>query len=386
MNLITQVKELITNPDLDKIEIYRQLFGDDIQIAYDTARRQLKGIENFLNLLEDSDSSFGKLSELQSERIKIQTEKAEFARMLREQSRADLTEEKIVNAIRSTYKNYSVPKINFIPKKVGGTSMVLGISDLHYGAEFKICDLVGQLINEYNPEICEQRMWKILDDIVRYAEKNNIKEVTIFNLGDGIEGLLHISQLLILRYGVIESVAYLSSFILKWIITLSQYMRVNYKQVRDNHSDMRLITGKKGDFPHENLSLLTIWHLRELIEMKQIPNITVQGYNDEGNVYCNVGGFDVLAVHGHNEGSSLAKSLKDYSMLYSNNNIDYLLAGHLHYGACEDVSIGKEVVRFPSVMGGNDYSVKNKKISDAGAKILLLENGVGITDEHRIKF
>ena len=51
MNLITQVKELITNPDLDKIEIYRQLFGDDVQIAYDTARRQLKGIENFLNLL-----------------------------------------------------------------------------------------------------------------------------------------------------------------------------------------------------------------------------------------------------------------------------------------------------------------------------------------------
>ena len=199
MKLITQVKELITNPDLDKIEIYRQLFGDDVQIAYDTARRQLKGIENFLNLIEDSDNSLSKLSDLHSERIKIQTEKAEFARMLREQSRADLTEEKIVNAIRSVYKNYSAPKIDVIPRKVSSTSMILGISDLHYGAEFKICDLVGQLLNEYSPEICEQRLWKILNETVKYAEKNNIKEVTIFNLGDGIEGLLHISQLLVLR-------------------------------------------------------------------------------------------------------------------------------------------------------------------------------------------
>lgn len=381
---ISSIRSLISDQDLDKCEIYKEIFGEDV--AYDTARKQLRGIQNFIDLLEDQGGA-NKLRELQAEKIKIQTEKSEYLRALREQSRADLTEEKIVAAIRDVYKNYNVPKVKPILKQKNDLSSVLGISDMHYGSEFTIKDLLGSIMNEYSPEICEQRMWTVLEETIKYLNKNNINEVTVFNLGDGIEGLLHISQLLILRYGVIESATYLASFLLKWILTLvDSGIRVNYKQVRDNHSDMRIITGKKNDFPHENLSKVILWHISEVIKIKEIPNVTVQGYNDEGNVYCNVGGFDILAVHGHNESSNLAKSLKDYSFLYKNNNIDYLFAGHLHYAASEDVGLGKEVVRFPAIMGGNDFSVQNKKMSNAGAKILLLEEGVGITDEHRIKF
>ena len=386
-DILSYIKNLIINQELDKTEIYQEIFGETV--AYDTARKQLKGIENFINLVEDgcefSDSKIEqKIRELQVERIKLQTEKSEYNRQLREQTRADMTEEKIVAAIRDISKNIKVEKIKPITPKKNDVAMVLGKADMHYGAEFKILDLVGNILNEYSPEIFEDRMWKVLSELVNYAEKNNINEVTIFNLGDDIEGILHISQLLILRYGMIDSVIHLAAFLTKWILTLATHMRVNYKIVRGNHSDARILTGKKGDFPHENLSKIIVWHLQTLVREKDVPNVTVQGYNEEGNVYCNINGFDILAVHGHNESSNLAKSLKDYIMLYSKNNIDYLFAGHLHSGLSEEVCKNKEVIRFPSIMGGNDYSVFHKKISNAGAKILLFEKNIGITDEHRI--
>jgi len=325
-----------------------------------------------------------KIQELQKERIRVQTEKIELNNLLRQQVRADMTEDKIVDALKNKLKDIYVSNIKPIQRKKNDISTLVALADMHYGVEFEILDLIGNVLNKYSPEIFEQRMWTILNDIVIYANKNNINEVTILNLGDELEGIIHVSQLMSLRYGAIESVILLSDFLVKWILTLAQYLRVNYKQVQGNHTESRILTGKKGDFPHENLSKIIIWHLRSVMESKNVPNISIQEYNAEGNVYFNLSGYDILAVHGHNESNNLIKSLNDYTMLYNKNNIDYLMAGHLHMGLSADACKDKEVVRFPSIMGGNEYSLSIKKMSNAGTKIILFEKDKGITDEHRI--
>lgn len=314
--------------------------------------------------------------ELQKERVKLQTEKSEYARWIREEARDDLIAEKIVEAIRDL-PPVKIPE--FYKIYPCGRSAILAFGDEHYGAEFKINGLHGEVINEYSPEIFEHRMWDLKFEIFDLIEKENISVLNVYSLGDFADGILRCEQLRKLRYGVIESTVRYANFIAEWLNELTERVIVKYQMTYGNHTELRLIGQPKGAFKDENTGLF----VREIIatRLENNPNF-IMVKNPTGLIYDEVAGLKVLGIHG--EVSNMENAINQFSNTYKT-PIDILIGGHMHHYKAETVGRNREVINVPSIVGIDDYAMQINKTSNPGATLLLLEECKGIVTEHHIK-
>ena len=314
--------------------------------------------------------------ELEKERKKIQTEKLEYNRYLRSDARDEMIVEKISNALQSN-NIVNLNKHN-IESKQGNRQGVLCFGDEHYGKMFKILGLNGEIINEYNSEVFERRMEKLLDETIKICKKERLDSIKVFNMGDFVEGVLRISNLLIQEIGVIESSVRYSVYLANWLNELTKYVNVEFQKVDGNHSMLRMLNTPKGTFENENTSII----LRNEIlrTLKGNPNFKYIE-NPTGFIFSNVCGYNLIGIHESNK--SYEQSLKDFSMIY-NKPIDYLLHGHYHHSSFKEVGIQKGVIGIPSIIGIDGYSMSIFKTSTPSAKFLIFEENKGQVQENTI--
>lgn len=317
---------------------------------------------------------------IKKERIKLQSEKLEFNKWLREYSRDELITEKIVEAIEKI-KPVTLPK-NIITKPfVTSKDYLLVISDAHYGVEFDIKDIYGYTLNKYSPEIFEQRMWELYYKVVEQIDKDDIKVLHIWDLGDALEGILRAnSQLMTLKYGVIDSSILYANFISEWLNELSKHVIIKFQMVkRSNHNQLRLVGQPKDAFKDEDMSksMLTLIKAR----LKGNDNITIIE-NPTGLAYSQ------LACHtcigGHFETKQLNDKLKSLSKMYKV-PFDYLFSGHWHSSFSEEGGVNSEAISVRSIIGLNPYSETLGKTANAGASMFVFDKTDGIVDEHKYK-
>lgn len=319
-----------------------------------------------------------KLCELKKERHKIQTEKLEFNKNIRELARDELIAEHIKEAIEA------LPPIK-IPKSVavgeGDREYLLCLADAHYGIEFEIKDLFGNIINAYSPEIFEQRMNTLLSEVIATVKKEKIRMLSVWELGDGIQGMLRLnSQLMQLRYGVIESSLLYAEYMANWLTALSEYVMVDFQMVVDsNHNQLRLCGAPKNAFPDENMSRVISSFLRE--RLKNNRNIVVTE-NETGMNYGVFAGSSVLGIHG--EVKNLGNAINDLSRAY-NVQLDYIIAGHKHHAESTEVGINAEAIHIRSIIGVDPYGMSLNRTSNAGAAMFVFESGKGKVCEFTYK-
>jgi hypothetical protein len=343
-----------------------------MQRAYDNVFRQ----NGFVGV--QGDELDIKKRELEKAKIKLQTEKLEYNRWLREEARDELICEKICEAIKT------LPPLE-IPKRItpihSNREGVLLLADAHYGAEFKIVGLFGEVLNEYSPEIFEARMWNLLNQVVEICHKEGFTSLNVYDLGDEIDGLLRVSQLWKLRYGVIDSAVYYGRFITTWLNELSKYVYIKYQMVKDsNHCQLRLLGQPKNTFKDENVSTIIADKITDRLGAN--PNFEfVQ--NPTGLIFDNnIVGYSVLGAHG--ECKNLEQAIKELSRTYKT-QIEFMVGGHKHHQNSTNVGIESDVVAAPSIIGIDDYSLSLNKTSDPGATLFILESGRGKVQEYNIK-
>ena len=319
--------------------------------------------------------------ELEKERKKLQTEKIEYNRWIREDARDEMILESICNAMK-TLPSISRPRPIFIPHNLSQEKeYLLCIADAHYGVEFTLPDLLGNNINAYSPEIFENRMWKLLDEVISIIRKEDISHLNVWELGDGIEGILRLtSQLMKLRYGIIDSSLRYANFLADWLLELSKYVKISFQMVKDsNHCQLRICNAKKNAFPEENMSKVVLAFLKE--RLKDVDRITISE-NPTGFTFDNFCGSYTLGNHG--EMKNFASSVNDFERLY-NQQVDYVICGHIHHFKAEEVGKNSEVIACRSIMGGDPYGASLNRVSNAGASLFVFENGKGKTCEYTIK-
>ena len=323
-----------------------------------------------------ADELAAKLREINKERVKLQTEKIEYNRWLREEARDELICEKIIDAIREN-NSLIAPEPVIVNKP--SKSAIIAFGDEHYGTEFTIYGLHGEIINAYSPEIFEQRMWALFYKVLEIIEKEDLTTLYVFALGDFTDGVLRCSQLMKLRYGVVEGTVRYANFIANWLNELSKYIKVKYQMVYGNHSELRMLGQPKGTFKEENTGLF----VREMIKtrLENNPNFEMI-VNPTGLIFDTIEEFNVLAIHG--EVRNMENAIKDFSNTY-NTDIRILIGGHMHHYKAETVGVGREVVNVPSIIGIDDYSMSLNKTSNPGATLLVVEQGEGISVEYKIK-
>lgn len=314
---------------------------------------------------------------LQKERVKVQTEKIELNRWIREYSRDEQIAQYIVNEI-SKLTPLNIP--NKIISNDNKVSYALAYSDCHLGSEFELKGLLGETLNQYSPEIFEERMWNLLAKVKKIVEKENISLLHVWDFGDDIDGMLRVSQLFKLRYGVVEQTIKYADFISNWLNELSKIVNVKFQMVVDsNHSQLRMLGQQKNTFKDDNMSKVIITFIKE--RLKDNPNIEIVE-NPTGMIYDIVCGYNILGVHG--EIKDMEKRIRELSEIYKT-KINYLIGGHLHHSKSKNIGIDVDIINIPSIIGMDDYSLSLGKSANAGAKLFAFEEGNGKSIEYTIK-
>jgi hypothetical protein len=320
--------------------------------------------------------------DIEKERQKLRTEKLEYNRWLREEARDELICERICEAIKEL-PPLDVPNVlpaNVVGRIHGKREGCLLIADPHYGVDLKINGLFGETINEYSPEIFESRMWNLLTQVIDICEKEGFTSLHVYDLGDEVDGMLRVSQLFKLRYGVIESTVRYGRFITEWLNELSKHVYVKYQMVKDsNHCQLRMLNQPKNTFKDDNMSYIIAEKLMD--RLGDNPNFEfIQ--NPTGYIFENVVGYNVFGCHG--ETKSMEQAIKDFSRTYRV-DIDFMVGGHKHHQNSTNVSIQSDVISAPSIIGVDDYALSLNKTSDPGATLFVLEQDKGKVMEYNIK-
>lgn len=316
------------------------------------------------------------MRELKKERYKLQTEKLEFNRWLRENARDELIVEHICQAVEKL-EPLVIPKP--IPSVQSDREGVLIFGDEHYGTEFEILGLTHEIINSYSPEIFENRMWDLLEQTISITRKEEFSKIHVFSMGDFEDGLLRVKQLMQLRYGVVEGTVRYADFISNWLNELSKYVGVDYQATNGNHTELRMLGQPKGTFTKENMGLVVDAMITTRLAGN--PNFSYVK-NPTGYIFANILGYNLLGIHG--EVKNMEQAIKDFSHMYRV-RLDFLVAGHKHHARSETVGINQEVINVPSIIGIDDYSLSIHKTSNAGATFLVFEKGKGKSIEYSIK-
>lgn len=312
------------------------------------------------------------------EKKKAQTLRVEMNRWLTEESRYRLILETVQQSIMNL-EPLQVPEFKNTEKSRKDKAGILCFSDCHYGAEFEIRGLNGEIINQYSPEICERRMWDILEQTLEVIKKEGLTELHIFSLGDDIDGILRVGQLFKLRYGVIESTIKYAQFLATWLNELSKYVRIKFYITHGNHSQLRMINQPKNTFKEENMGIIIVEFVKNFLkENKNFELIT----NPTGHIYTKIFEFNIMGIHG--EVKNIEQAKKDFTDFYKQ-PIDILIGGHKHSEASKNVAVNRDVIRVPSVMGVNDFAEQIIKSSNAGAKLLILEPDNGKKIDYFLK-
>ncbi|MEQ6355241.1 hypothetical protein ABNX05_11485 [Lysinibacillus sp. M3] len=311
--------------------------------------------------------------EIQKERNKLSSEKNELNKWIREQARTENVYEKIEQAI-TNLSPIQVPKCE-IKENNNKRTAIIDIADSHFGSEGKILGFNDEVLAEYNVEIFKRRMWELLEHTISIIEKEKLTHVTVLNLSDSIDGLLHMNQLQFQQLGVADQVMQFAEFTSEWLNALSEYVTIDYRSVLGNHSENRYLNSSRGEFAQENMERLIVWYLKtRLCENKRI-----QVYDAKSIIYFDVLGTKILATHGQDE-KNLESSIKDYMMIY-NINVHLFKTGHLHHLNNKVIGMNGlqniEHMQSPSMCGINEYSLKLKKTANAGSLITIFEQGYG---------
>lgn len=374
--------------DADYSELAPYVYGKDY--APDVARRMMYGSRATLDILEEEfegnisiddvellDSLSIKKRELQKERAKLQTEKTEYNRWIGEDAREELFLEKIIEAITDCAPPPAEPIISGDDTQTQQEG-VLCFADCHFGKEFKVYGLNGEILNEYSPDIFYQRMNSLLAQTIERGHQNNLHSIKVLFLGDALDGFLRHSQLMTLKYGVVDSAIYYGKYMADWLYKLSQEFNVEYYQVCGNHGELRLLDGRKNEHLDDNIEKVTL----EIIRAYNInnPNLKIVE-NKSGNIFTDVCGYNILGIHGEIKDSKNA--MKDYMTVY-NEEIDYLICGHKHHSSLVNCGYKKYIIGIGSIVGSDDFSMRILRTSEASANFLIFEKNKGRTVDYSI--
>lgn len=256
--------------------------------------------------------------------------------------------------------------------------MVVAIGDIHFGEIMDVRGFLGEPINFYNEAVCSDRMKQLLYRIRDIQAKENTKCIHVMVVGDCIAGMLRMSQLQNLQYGIVDATMKFSELFARWVKALADMTEVNIDihLVGGNHDEVRPLGSKAGEFPKDNMIKIIQWYLEAKLDgyggTVRIHPLTGKYH------YVEVEGYNVLMLHG--EGGKIQDLCRDAVNVYGH-HVDYFICGHLHHE--EEIASGTTkngnsvIVRVPSLCGMDGFAQKLGRYSKPGATVMILQQGFG---------
>lgn len=365
------------NYDKDWAEIVSDY---DLAFSPDTLRKAGVGIK----LASDAGMDFGNDDREEIDRNFVERQKMyDLQRGIRKDMREFSRTELICETIREAIKN--LPKVEIDMEIENRPSdqkrereLVVGIGDFHFGADFKVHGLYGEVLNNYNSAVFARRMTMLMNYIWEICEKEKPDQVTVMIVGDMLDGMLRNSQLQRLEYGIVDSAMQLGEILTQWFVDLEELINIPIRvaAVRGNHGEIRPLGTKAGQFPEENMERIVMHYLRARLGDEQW--IWIMENDAPMTQMVEVCGYQFMLTHG--QSMNIEKMAQDSVNLY-NKPIDVFMVGHLHKSQSFQSGIMNGtniyVERVPSLCGMDPYAQSKGYGAHPGATAILMEAGYG---------
>lgn len=296
--------------------------------------------------------------ELRREKMRLQDQKREVNKLLREWARAEHIQDEIQKAICNMealpvlerHVEYSENSMN---------EAILMLSDWHIGM------MTDNAVNTFNHAVLMERIEKLLENTIIHCRRHDIRRIHLFVLGDIVNGLIHVTTRINNEENVIKQSMMAAEILANMMNRLSETMDVDIWWSRGNHD--RVTANKKESICGESFADLILWYLRA--RMEGIEGITFhENTVDDEIVVADICGNMIFAAHGHKD--KPAKAVENLSLLLKQFP-DMVLLGHFHSAAEREIQ-GAEVIVNGSLCGTDDYAMSLRRTSHPSQKLLIV--------------
>ena len=358
-------------------EMLDEVFG----VSKDESKWRKEAKEMLISDVEDITSEEESIKEdlkdlilkLKKERVKLSDERIQNNAYVRKLSR----EETLKDIALQVAQEMSNKKLLNTDLKTSYTSDsecegILQLSDWHYGIE------VDTFWNRFNPDICKERVSKLLTETIEFCHFFGVSKLHLVNLSDLICGRIHQTLRLQSRIDTITQIMNVSEILAEFITDLTRHdIYVEYYDCLDNHS--RLEPNKGDSLDLESLVRITPWYLIERLKGNDRVVINAN-YYDEDIIDFKVMGYKVAGVHGHKDRPG---KVVEGLTLMTKQNFDLILTAHLHHFSGDEQN-EVVVVSNGSLMGTDQYA-KDLRLSSIPSQNLILVSEKSVIDYiHRV--
>ena len=268
---------------------------------------------------EEYQKLLNKEIQLKKEKVKIQDMKAQLNKQIREQARHESVEEILKNKL----DEFEPKIIEYKEAKNNGKSAIALWSDWHYGIE------VDSVINKFNPDICRERVKKLVNKTITHCKTHDIDELHVFIAGDIISAENYNIIRLQNRENLIDQIINASDLLTQSLIEIAKHIpKIKIGICTGNHCRSH----EKGNADNRDNYIHLIRRYVEL-GVAKVENIDfhVNHFDDE-IIDAKINGLSVIATHG-DKVSKTSPSYKLAALL--DEKIDLLLLGHWHEARME---------------------------------------------------
>ena len=279
---------------------------------------------------------------------------------LRNQARVDSFIDNLFEAIRAI-KPYPATTIRK-SSDIDSAEAVLLVSDLHIGVK---CD---NFYNTYNKDVALKRLEKLALDVLRYCEINNVKDLHVLNLGDLIQGIIHINARITQELDLIDQITTAAELMSKFLTILDDSdINIYYRSCTDNHS--RALADKNVGIEAENFNKLIDSFIKIRLEKSKIKFMN-DNIDESLGKFTLANGKKIMFAHGHLE--NINKCI-DAFIGATKEFIDYVCLSHFHCGKEKSYN-GSKLIINGSIVGTEQYALSRRLFGPAEQKLLIFDN------------
>ena len=298
-----------------------------------------------------SDKLKEQIDEFHKAKQQFYDQRREYNKMLISDARAENLMEKLIEAANiAPLKDYS--DVFTFKNEISREEAVLCLSDWHYG------QVSNNIWNEYNTDICLQRVSKLFDKVSGALHEHNVKTLHIALLGDFVNGAIHTGCRVAAEENTCEQLMHVSEILANFINAISVYVdAVCVYSTYGNHA--RTIQNKNDSIHADNMERVIPWWLKQRLKDNHKVNIVDSEYYEF--IYMNVCGHNVVCTHGDldrfKDLGVIVNSL--FSKKYGK-TIDYTFSGDKHHLESFE-QFGIESTLVGSLCGSDEYA-NNKRL------------------------
>ena len=358
---LTRAKLIDKTIETDFVELAPLIFDKCLNSS--ECRKRLYGIKRIIELEELLDKSRtstmpkthlqrlkGIIGEYDEKKRLMQLQRNELMRLKRELIPTLALTEELWQRMEDVDFNIEIPDYCYETIECNdGYKMILNISDWHIGYLINNCK--G---NQYNWEIANKRVDKLINRVIEYIKRYNITYVHVVNTGDTVEhNYMRKNQSQFCEFGLGEQINKSIELIYRMLIAINEHAFVEFHSLPGNHdrSSGDKTASQKGD--NSNVIITRqLYKYNTISGNKRMIIHDLHPFTEE--IKLEINNTKHKFIHGDGKTKDGKKLIKqEMSMDDDRYN---LWKGHLHNFNILSENNGRYVISTGCLSGYNDYS------------------------------